>query len=122
MTVRNLLFLLPFAVLLGGCATTAELQRRSITPDQVVEMSKAGESADAIIQKLKDSQTVYQLSAAGLVKLHEQGVPDAVLDYMQGTYVDAVRQEESRRAYFYQPYPYFYGGRFYSPYYYPWWW
>jgi hypothetical protein len=32
--------------------------------------------------------------------------------------VDAVRWEESRRAYFYRPYPYWYYGR----YYYPWWW
>lgn len=119
MTIHRLLFLLTIALMLGGCATTGGLQTKPITPAQVVEMSKAGESADTIIQKLKDSRTVYQISAAEVVRLHEQGVPDAVLDYMQATYVDAVREEEARRAFFYRPPPYYWYGRYG---YYPWWW
>jgi hypothetical protein len=104
-------------VLLASCVTSAELQKRMIAPDQVVEMAKSGESADAIIQKLKAAGTVYELSATELVKLHDQGVPDAVLDYMQGTYLDAVRNDEARRAYFDRPPPYYwYGWRRY-----PWW-
>lgn len=122
MNTIKLLFLLAFATLLGGCATIG-LQPKSITPIEVVEMVKSAQSADAIIQKLKDSRTVYQLSAAELVSLHEQGVPNAVLDYMQGTYLNAVRAEESRRAFFYRPPSPFWYGRYYNPYYYdPWWW
>ena len=116
MTIFRLFVFLTAVALLGGCATTGA--RQAIMPAQVVEMAKAGESADAIIKKLQDSGTVYQLSAAEVVRLHNDGVPDAVIDYMQSTYVDAVRWEESRRAYFYRPYPYWYYGR----YYYPWWW
>lgn len=116
MNTTRLLLLAIFAGLLAGCVSTAELQKRMIAPDQVVEMAKSGESADAIIQKLRASGTVYQLSAAELVKLHEQGVPDAVLDYMQGTYLDAVRNDEARRAYLDRPPYYWYGWRRY-----PWW-
>jgi hypothetical protein len=116
MTIFRLLVLLAAAALLGGCATTGA--SRAIMPEQVVEMAKAGESADAIIKKLQDSGTVYRLSAAEVVRLHNDGVPDPVIDYMQSTYVDAVRWEESQRAYFYRPYPYWYYGRHY----YPWWW
>jgi hypothetical protein len=116
MTIFRLFVCLAAVALLGGCATTGA--SRAITPDQVVEMVQAGEPQDTIIKKLKDSGTVYQLSAAEIVRLHNEGVPDPVLDYMQSTYVDAVRWEESRRAYFYRPYPYWYYGR----YYYPWWW
>lgn len=105
------------ATLLGGCASFG-VQPRSIIPAEVVAMAKSGQSSDAIIQKLKDSRTVYQLSAAELVKLHEEGVPTPVLDYMQATYLDAIRADESQRAFFYHQPPYWYG----RSYYYPWWW
>jgi hypothetical protein len=111
----GLLFLLTFFALFSGCAS---VQTKPITPDEVVGMAKSGMPANVIIQKLKESGTMFELSATELVNLHKQGVPTPVLDYMQGTYLEAVRREEARRAFYYQSPPYLYGRR----YYYPWWW
>ena len=112
------LILLSLIWLLGGCASLQP--KPPILPDQVVEMAKAGTPAETIIQKLKESGTVYQLSAAELVKLSKAGVPTSVLDYMQSTYLEAVRRDEAQRAFFYYPPyppPYWYGRRYYRP----WW-
>ncbi len=38
-------------------------------------------------------RAVYPLTASQIVKLHEQGVPEAVLDYMQNAYADNIRWE-----------------------------
>lgn len=69
-------------------------------------MAKSGQSAEAIIQRMGESRAVYQLPASELARLREQGVPDRVIDYMQQTYLDAVRYQEwarMRDAYLYYP-------------------
>lgn len=85
-------------------------------------MAKSGQSAEAIIQRMRESRAVYPLPASELARLREQGVPDKVIDIMQQTYLDAVRYEEwvrMRDAYPYYP-PYI--GP-YRPYWrYPYWW
>ena len=56
-----------------------------VTVPQIVLMSKEGVPADEIIEKMRESGTVYILQASQLAQLKEQGVPDAVIDYMQQT-------------------------------------
>jgi hypothetical protein len=67
-----------------------------VTVPQILEMSKMGVPPGAIVQKMRDSGTVYRLQASQLAQLKAQGVPDAVLNYMQQTYLDAVRTDQSR--------------------------
>lgn len=70
-------------------------------------MAKSGETADAIIERMRESQAVYRLSASQLADLRAQGAPDKVIDYMQRTYLDDVRHREWARvrdAYFYPPF------------------
>jgi hypothetical protein len=75
--------------LLCGCAG---LQRRPPPSiDQIVEMAKAGKPAEEIVRELQDTRAVYPLTASQIVRLHEQGVPDAVLDYMQNAYAESIR-------------------------------
>lgn len=76
---------------LWGCAT---VEPKVVTVPQIVEMSKAGTPAPDIIRTIRDSRTVYRLSASHLARLREQGVPDAVIDYMQQTYIDSVRRNQ----------------------------
>lgn len=77
--------------LLGSCAG---LQRRPPPSiDQVVEMARAGKPAEDIVRELQETRAVYPLTASQIVKLHDQGVPDAVLDYMQNVYGDSIRWE-----------------------------
>ena len=57
-------------------------------------MSKENVPAETIVNKMRDSRAVYRLNAAQLAKLHDQGVADLVLNYMQETYLNAVRRED----------------------------
>jgi hypothetical protein len=89
------LLLVSAAVSLVGCATLGARTPPPVTVSEVVQMSQAGVPADTIIKKMRDSGMVYRLTASQLVHLHDEGVPDAVLDYMQQTYLQAVRREQA---------------------------
>lgn len=89
-------------LLCNGCASLRTPRPDPIPVPQIVEMCKAGFPADEIIKKLKASRTVYRLQASQLAELKADGVPDAVINYMQQTYLDAAArdaayQEWSRR-------------------------
>jgi hypothetical protein len=76
----------------SGCAKDGFFRGSSdLTVSEVVEMSQAGVPAREIIDRMVASGTVYRLDAAQLVRLHDQGVPDAVLNYMQETHLEDVR-------------------------------
>lgn len=77
--------------LLGGCSSMQRRPPPSI--EQIVEMAKAGKPAEDIVRELQETRAVYPLTASQIVRLHEQGVPDAVLDYMQNTYAESLRRE-----------------------------
>ena len=79
--------------LASGCAG---LSQRPSPPslEQIVQMSKDGIPAEQIVEQLRDSRAVYRVSGSQLAKLHEQGVPEEVLDYIQERYVDHVRWRE----------------------------
>ncbi len=59
-------------------------------------MSKAGVSPDEIIRQIAESGTVYRLSASQLADLRQAGVSNQVINYMQQTYLDAVRRDQRR--------------------------
>jgi hypothetical protein len=89
------LMLLTCVTLLGGCATLGFKQPEPVTVGEVIQMSKEGVPAQTIVQKMRDSGTVYSLSAAQLAELHDLGVADPVLNYMQHTYIEAERRQQS---------------------------
>ena len=80
----------------AGCTFPLSNPRPPVTVPQILEMSEAGVPPDTIVQKMRDSGTVYRLQASQLAQLKERGMPDAVLNYMQQTYLDAVRTDQSR--------------------------
>jgi hypothetical protein len=105
-------------IVLAGCAGLVEKLPPAPTIAEIIQMAKTGESADIIIQRMQESQAVYQLPASELAKLRDQGVPDKVIDFMQQSYIEAVRYYEwlrVRDAYLYQPFvgppfrPYYFG-------------
>jgi hypothetical protein len=51
---------------------------------------------DAIIQRMHNAKTVYRLDATELARLHDVGVADPVINYMQQTYLEAIRREQTR--------------------------
>jgi hypothetical protein len=111
--MRRLAASVVVVLLAGGCASGPHPQ--PLTPDDVVRMARAGESASAIITKLQATGTVIPLSATDIVRLHERGVPDDVLDWMQLAQINEIRWRQAFAAYgccwpygpyYYYPYPY----------------
>jgi hypothetical protein len=90
----RLLLLFAGLLLLAGCATLLVERPPPVRVSQIVEMSRAGVPAHEIIEKIRASGTVYRLKASQLAELREKGVPDAVIDYMQQTYLHAVRRDQ----------------------------
>lgn len=76
----------------SGCASSPP-HPAPVTVAQIVDMSRTGMTADTIISKIKASGTVYRLKASQLTELQNKGVPAAVIDYMQGTFLDAVKRD-----------------------------
>ena len=109
---------LALAVLLGACASLGPPLPPAPTAAEIVQMAKDGVASDAIIKRIEASHAIYPLPASELAKLREQGVPDQVIDYMQRTYIDAVRLDEylrGREAYLLYGWP-AYGRLFQYPY------
>lgn len=97
-------------VLLAGCATTAmqeprierispeELERLmpkpvpNLTLDEIVKMSQSGTSAQAIIAKIKETNSRYDLSPSESLALSKKGVSAEVLDYIHQAHEQAVRE------------------------------
>lgn len=105
---RRLAALLLVALLASGCAALDK--REPMTLQQVVQLSTEGKPPEQIIQLLSESRTVFALSGSGYAKLREQGVDDAVLDFIQRSYVARVELESRLR------YQGWYSPGFYPPY------
>ena len=91
LNIRFVAAILLSLMLVSGCAGLQHRPPPSI--DQIVEMAEAGKPAEEIIRVLQETRAAYPLTASQIVKLHELGVPDAVLDYMQNAYTDSIRWE-----------------------------
>ena len=78
-----------WCLVLAGCAGIERRPPPSV--DQIIQMSKDGKPADEIIRELQETHAVYPLTASQIVKLHDEGVPESVLDYMQSVYADSIR-------------------------------
>jgi len=91
------------AALLAGCAVF-EPRPASLTREDVVRLARAGEPAPGIIRKLEESETVLLLSASDILRLHKEGVPQEVLDYLQRAQIEAIRRRDALDRAFAWPY------------------
>lgn len=102
---------------LAGCATFNEPRPEPVTVPQIITMVRQGLPAADIIAKMKASHTVYRLKASRLAELEKMGVPAEVIDYMQKTYLQAVKEEARREEWRYWTMEddyCWYGGPFYG--------
>lgn len=110
---QHFLLLASPLLLLAGCATTSppegpRLQRLSaeeaqrigltlpkpVTLDEIVAMSRAGTAPDAIIQRMRETASVYRLTPLDISRLQQARVPQAVIDEMTAQQ----RREEAQLA------------------------
>lgn len=111
-------------MLVTGCASTGtqQAQIKRITPeelakilppavatvslDEIVNESKQGKTADEIIEKIKTSNSRYELTPVQTLDLSKQGVDIKVLDYIhqsnelakQNAIADEINKREKERA------------------------
>ena len=95
-TLGFCLFLLFFA----GCASVPATV--PLTAADVIVLAKDGKSPQEIIAELQRTNTVIPLRASDYVLLHNEGVPDEVLNYLQLAQIEDARWRE-RSLYWYGP-------------------
>jgi hypothetical protein len=80
--------------LLAGCANYETRTSSPVSVAQIVEMSQDKITAYEIIKRIYQSGTVYRPNTAQVAELRDQGVADPVINYMQRTYLEAVRRHK----------------------------
>jgi hypothetical protein len=99
--MRTLALLLSTALLPACAAFDAPMQ---LTGADIVGLAQGGTPAPQIIDELKRTNTVLPLQATDIVKLHDAGVPDEVLDYLQRAQIDEIRwRDRYSQSYWYGP-------------------
>ena len=86
------------AGLLTGCAVLNEPERLPMTLEQIVMLAKEGKDAQTIISEMQVSRTVFDITASQYAKLSRDGVPDAVLDFMQNGQLKMAERQGRREA------------------------
>lgn len=103
------------SLLLAACATLPT--PAPVKVPEVIQLSRTGTPPAQIIQKMRDAGMVYRLNASQIARLQRDGVSDAVLNYMQNTYIEAVRRDQRLRdwnRWWPDADGYFYGGCYYQ--------
>lgn len=74
-----------FLLLAGSfhSAANAQIGRKPLTNEDVVRMTKKGLAESVIIGAIESQDNQFDLSADGLIKLHENGVSSKVIEAMQ---------------------------------------
>ena len=106
----KLIALSAILTLLAGCASAPaqELQIQRISPEElerimpkplpnltleeIIQLSKQGMTAEQIIEKIKASNSRYDLTPSQSVELSKQGVDAKVLDYIYASREQALRE------------------------------
>jgi hypothetical protein len=82
------------AAILQSCVVYRPNTAQLLTVPDIIQMSKDGVSSKDIINEIKESHTAYGLKADQLAKLRDEGVQDSVINYMEQTHINAVRQNQ----------------------------
>jgi hypothetical protein len=131
-SLLGIVFFVVGAVGLTGCASLGGPEQEPMQLEKVVALAKEGKDAAAIIKEIQDSRTIFDVTASQYAKLSRDGVPDAVIDFMQNGQLKMAerqgRREAMQDAWFYgrgywgwgysswapRPYGVWVGGRYYK--------
>ena len=102
MVIKQTLLMLLFSLLLSACASMGQSSQSSIkrispealqalipeavasyTLEEIVQDTKQAKSPEDIIEKIKESDSRYELSVKEILALNQQGVDVSVLNYIQ---------------------------------------
>ncbi len=88
-------------LLLQGCAVYNPNYASTVPVSDIVKESNAGVSSKDIIRELRRTHSVYTLNANELARLRQEGVQDSVINFMEQTHLNAIRQEQRMEDYYY---------------------
>jgi hypothetical protein len=92
-------------LLLSSCVYQQVQPIEPLTEEDIIRMSKEGTPPEKIIERIRDSHTIYIMDTTDVLRLHELGVPNEVVDYMLNTRIRALeRQAHYPYSYSYGPY------------------
>lgn len=91
---RSFILIAAIIILLSGCSAAALSPPSPVSVADILQMSQEGVPPKTIIDRIRASGTVYRLSASELADLRLKGVVNQVIDYMQNTYLEAVRKNQ----------------------------
>jgi len=119
------LFILASGLLfLSGCAVNNQITVGPVTIPDIIRMSKDSMSSKDIIKEIRKSHTAYTIKASEYAKLQKDGVADSVVNFMQKTHLNLIRQQQQLDdSYYWYPW---YGNWWYGypsygwPYYWGW--
>jgi len=104
--------LLASAGLFQSCVVYRPYSFTPVTVPDIVQMSKDKVSSQNIINEIKKSHTAYTLKANEYAKLQQAGVADSVVNYMQQTHINMIRNnQQAQDSYYWSP---GYGGYWYG--------
>ena len=75
---------------LGGCATL-EKHPNPMSADDVIALARSGASSKDVIAAIFRTDTLIPLNAAEVVRMHEGGVQNEVIDYLQLSQIEEMR-------------------------------
>ncbi len=86
---------------LAGCAGLERPQ--PLSGAELVVLAREGKTPQQMIDELKRTDTVLMLQASDIVQLHESGVPNEVLDYLQRAQIEEIRRRERQQQMYWGP-------------------
>ena len=95
--IKRVLFLMTIGaglLLVQSCVVYQDYRVPPVTVSEIVQMSKDSVPAKEIISKIQNSHTVYRLKADQLAQLEKEGVAPDVINYMEQTHLDAIKQNQ----------------------------
>lgn len=124
MKLKQVIFLFITALcitLINSCVVYKPYSFTPVTVPDIIKMSNDKVPAPDIINEIKKSHTAYKLKASEYAKLQQAGVADTVVNYMQKTHLNLIRNNQrAQDSYYMMPEygGYWYGGLGYGwPYY-----
>jgi hypothetical protein len=99
-----------FAGLFQSCVVYRPYSFTPVTIPDIVQMSKDKVPSQNIINEIKKSHTAYALKADEYAKLQQAGVADSVVNYMQQTHINMIRNNQQAQDSYYGYSGYWYGG------------
>jgi hypothetical protein len=94
---------------LAGCSSAELKGPRPLTTQEIIDLSATGVSPGEILQRMRDSRTVYLIDAGDIIELHGRGVSVEVLQGMLDTWkADVFRRAHGHPYYYDYPYAWWY--------------